>query len=307
MVARSFFKNAVAVFAVMTVVLTGAMLASMVSPGQAHAAKSKRVSVYVVSSAVYKQGNNEDSVIKLKLSYNKDGFITKQTTRNWDFERITYKKKKVASHSFYLRGDAYGGFGFKYSYKRGKLVKSTGSDGEGLMTSKYTLNKKNLVTKVVTKWPNGGYVELPGTTVVATFKYDKEGRIVKSDYRYTDENQKIEDTLSYKYDSKGYPKSLTSSRYHSMWEEFGGSGVSKFVYNFKNTYKKGRLVKTVMRSHDEAPKTLKTITIKYKKIKVDARDVDAIKKQQKNYILYNFLTEPSSDVTAVDFIRNGYL
>lgn len=306
MTARSLYGYAIAALAAIAVVLAGAMVASIASPEQAYAAKSKKVSVYVVSSVAEKG----DLVDTYKLSYNKDGFISKvkSVKEDYELERITYKNRRVASHFFPWASCQSAGFSNKYFYKNGKLFKSTGHD-TGSFVSKYTLNKKGLVTKVVVEWPKGGYAIRPGTKVVVACKYDKKNRIAKcvdswESKECNSEGEEIEHKgkaiSSYKYDSKGYPKSLSVSD-----SEFRGGVFYKSMYNFKNTYKNGRLVK-IVRGTDGSTYT-DSYTIKYKKIKVDARDVDTIKKQQRNFIMFNYFIAPTWDLAPTDFIRNGYL
>lgn len=229
-------------------------------------------SVYVISSVTIKNSQNKSSQT-IKYSYNKDGLLTKCADSNKVLEKYTYKKTKLMS--VWHDGGQGAPSNVEFTYKNGKPVKSY--DTVNRLTKRFAYNKKGLVSKLVSVYSSS-------YSVATTFRYNKQGKPVSSQYStWNNPSYKID------YDAKGNPKLVTEYRNNSQ------SQYS--LTKHKNTYKSGRLTKTV--ANHVSPKYITTSTVKYKKVSVPASYAAVAKKQQKDQLL--LIYAPSTFLYGLPF------
>lgn len=230
-------------------------------------AKTKYIKVSVLVDISGKTAKNDYADygrIQTTYKYNKNGLISKCSSSN-------------------VYGGAGGVSGQSYKYSNGKISKIV--DRAGIGTSVFSRDKKGRVTKTVS---------ITGQAI-NTYKYNKSGKATKSNFTFKNYlgqvaqratsviayNKKgliskvkttggfMDGTRTYTYDSRGMLKS----------ESVSGS----YKTTYKNTYKSGRLVKSVSTKQGigNTDKYVETTVYKYKTIKVPKSYVAKVKDQQK--------------------------
>lgn len=149
--------------------------------------------------------------------------------------------------------------------KKGRLAEVVSGGSQGVMTYKETYNydKAGRVSKVLH--------DRTGDVATYSFKYNSKKRMSKKSLKAS--NGSVY-TTAYSYDGKG---NLTKVR------------ESYSTKSCKNTYKKGRLSKRVVTESYSSWSNTKTISYKYKAVKVPKSYVSQIKKQQ-----WALLNQPAS-------------
>lgn len=242
---------------------------------QVHAAS--KTTVYVVESIKYK-GNSEDGKENFtqKISYNKNGLITKINTPNIASIKQTFTYDKKNRLKKLVQTTAHGGLKgtvtTAYSYKNGLLyTKKTVNIGGG--TESFTYTWKNGVIKSAEfldswKTSDGSVVSLKHDL---TYTY-KKGHVVKQ----TAKNEQGTNVAKVTLDNKG--NAIKGAYY------MNGEKNVEFVYSAGITYDKStkRMKKAKTKFHRPMMRGTDnyTKTIKYKKIKVSKKNVELIKEQQ---------------------------
>ena len=260
-------RDVVRVFCIMLAVIV--MLSMCARVDKVHAAGKK--TVYVVSKT-YTDAKSKNNVYE-KVSYNSKGLMKKISygVKGSVYWKYKYdKKNRVALKAQFINDWT----NFKYTYKKGKLVKVAGYYSEKF----------------------GGKKKLSGCT--STFKYNSK-RLIKSEKVSgvrIDENKKTSFTIKYAYDKKGhvkrmyhpYPDNVTTHYY--TYDKKGNlvKEVTKFKegneveeVTYENTYKNGRLVKQV-ETYDTGESFTKFFS--YKKISVPKKLVKKVKTQQWSFL-----------------------
>ena len=213
---------------------------------------------------------------------NSDGSIGSTSTTN-----ITYFKNGLAKTITYSDGS-------KTVYtrnKKGYITSGTSYDKNGKLdyaySYKYEYNKKGLPVK---QYEYDQYNKLAGTYTVSfykngkekesvftfadgngvnSYKYNKKGDITF--VKYTDKTYSSWSNYSYKYDKKGNPTKIVRTE---EWVDGSDSGKATSVTTYKYKYDKKKNVKQsdsteVYTSSDGKTRTSsRTVTYKYKKVKV---------------------------------------
>ena len=241
---------------------------------KAFAAGSK--TIYVID------GQYEISVSKenreRSYKYNKKGLLTGEVEHFHKYSKpnmkFKYNKKNRLVRIDYKNGSWK--LIEKYAYTKGgklksRTYKSTGSGSPFTIYDRYTCNKAGLPVKVIQTDKREVWTY--------NYSYNKKGRLVRKYQHYINYdatyNREISYLYTYKYDKKGNLKSSTTK--DPSDPRAGGT-----VY-YKNTYKKGRLVKIVTKSRSDVTgkwETSPPLIYTYKKIKVPKKMVPQIKKQQ---------------------------
>ena len=218
-------------------------------------AEAKTKTVYVIQSITVKNTSGR-TVDTLTYTYNKKGMVSKRvwkqpggtSTNKYSYDRDL----NLITDTGYEAGKK--GSVVSYKYEDGKLVSAKAN----YIAMKF---KENLTYECD---ENGRLTFYSGeNTPETTLKYDKNGRLIKKSELYNYQNAKPEVT-KYTYDSKGN----VVKHY-----EFGG-----LFRIYKNAYS-GKRLKSVTACY-KSGKKICTDYIRYKKMKVDAGCVDAIKAQQ---------------------------
>ena len=156
--------------------------------------------------------------------------------------------------------------------KKGRITKSV-SEITYKTTNKYKYDKKNRISKVSFTYKFSTGKVIKGSSAA---KYNKKGLIsqIVTKGGYDD----IRGTVNYTYDSRGMIKSVVKK------------GVSKTTY--KNTYKSGKLVKSVATTkyNSGEESVVETTTYKYKTVKVPQKYAAQVKAQQKALFKVTFPT-----------------
>lgn len=233
----------------------GDVQASMKVVAQGSAKKgAKMKSVYVVSSTKAKS-----SIMgvypKVKYSYNKNGLLVKRANSEKTLETFAYSKKKLKTS---WHGGGQGApCDLTYTYKKGKLAKSSDSQNQNIKL--YKLRKDGKVKALTSCSGFSNY------SVDTYFKYNKQGKI--AGYQYSTWRN-VAELIS--YDAKGNVKKTI---------EYSNDDRSQYnTTTYKNTYKGKRLTKIVANRVGSNSKN--TVSVKYKKIKVPASYASAVKRQQ---------------------------
>lgn len=232
---------------------------------KANAAAKK--TVYVVSSMKVKKGSK---TLKVKVSYDKKGFLKKISesgkTQTFSYDKKHQIKKFVDNVT---TGDHKGKSTRTYTWETGRLTKMVGKRGEDKSTSKYTYNDAGQIVscEMIDEWDDGS------STQSLTYSY-KNGHLVKTVLISKEGDDTHESIVTRTLDKK---KNITKSKFL-----LDGSDKLGFGYKAKITYKKGRPSKMATSFlHGMMPGTAKqTVTITYKKIKVDKFFKDKIDAQQ---------------------------
>ena len=240
---------------------------------KAYAAGSK--TIYVIDGK-YEIKATKDNLLR-SYKYNKKGLLVGEVEHFNHYSKpnmkYKYNKKNRLVRIDYKNGK------WKvvetYAYTRGgklksRTYKSTGAGSPFTLYDRYTCSKAGLPVKVIQTCKREVWTY--------QYSYNKKGRLVSKYSHYVDPdaeyNQEITEYYTYKYDKKGNLRSYTAK---SPDNHVGGT-----VY-YKNSYKKGRLVKVVTKSKDigtgkweTSPPELYT----YKKNKVPKKMIHQIRKQQ---------------------------
>ena len=238
---------------------------------KAYAAGSK--TIYVID------GKYENKATKSNLmhsyKYNKKGLLVKdvENISNKPTYKYKYNKKNQIVRITYKYGKKWG-YVDTYAYNSSGQLKSCTSRGTGTSRSEsyyetFVCNKAGLPVK--------GIVKDKRAVTTFNYSYNKKGRVVSQYIHYVDPDAEQDFTayFTYKYDKKGNLKSTTAKDPDNLT----GRGADRY----KNTYKKGRLVKVVMKTkYPNASKWEKyqPTVYTYKKIKVSKKMIPQIKKQQ---------------------------
>lgn len=225
--------------------------------------------------------------IKVSVLVDISGKTAKNDYSDYGHIQTTYKYNKNGLISKCSSSNAYGGAagisGQSYKYSKGKISKII--DRAGIGTSVFSRDKKGRVTKTVS---------ITGQAI-NTYKYNKAGKAAKSNFAFKNYlgqvtqraasiityNKKgliskvkttggfMDGTRTYTYDSRGMLKS----------ESVSGS----YKTTYKNTYKSGKLVKSVSTKQGvgDTDKYVETTVYKYKTIKVPKNYAAKVKDQQK--------------------------
>ena len=208
-------------------------------------AASKTKTVYVIKSITVNYTNTYSKKTTkdiYKFKYNKNGLLKGANMSS---------NNKSEEHVYYS----------KYTYKGKKIKTALIQLGDGAPSSyKYTW-KKGKITKAVDKYNGGNYI----------YTY-KDGKIIK----YSNGNLY---SVNLSYDSN---KRLISSGLRTSYEYDSNGNMSKktdgtLITTFKTTTKSGRVTKI----KSEAINAKRTITVKYKKIKVPSGYKSTVEKQRK--------------------------
>lgn len=238
---------------------------------------ASKTTVYVVASIKYK-GSSEDGKESFtqKISYNKNGLITKINTPNIASIKQTFTYGKKNRLKKLVKKTANGGLKgtatTTYSYKNGLLyTKKTVNIGGGTELFTYTW-KNGVITSAefLDGWKNDDG-SVTSTKHDLTFTY-KKGHVVKQ----TDKNEHGTNVAKVTLDNKG---NVIKGAYY-----MNGEKNVEFVYSAGITYDKStkRMKKAKTKFHRPMMRGTDnyTKTIKYKKIKVSKKNVELIKEQQ---------------------------
>lgn len=240
--------------------------------GQADAASKK--TVYVVKSIKIKQ--NGKTYIS-KISYNKDGLITKAVHPSEDaIMTYTYGKNgEIRSYEEKVTSGKLKGFVGKktYNWKDGKMVKLTGtisepgSSGDDSFDTKFTYKGKKVVKSHSTEryFNEKGEPESYDQDIRYTYK---DGKVVKAEGMIT---------TTYKYDKKGNLNDMKIT-----FKNKDGKIETPGYYKARISYKNNRAhtLKTENKNGMMDKPIKNTQTYSYKKIKVSKSLADKIAAQQ---------------------------
>ena len=236
-----------------------ALTASAAAAQPALETQASKAKVYVISKIDY--GYNSE-----KLSYNKNGLLTKISTGDGYATQYTYSGSKIKN--FYTSG---GGTRFSSgvnTYKNGKLVKvdNYGSNGGNTYHHTYTYKNGRIAKR------SGTIADQP---ITKKYAYNKKGYVKKM----TQTTRSSSSSTKYAYDKKG---NLTKK-----------TGPSSYTY--KNKYDKRGLLtsKTTIYSGSSSS----TIKYSYKRITVPKKYAKAVKAQQRALINGTEVTFVFTDIS----------
>ncbi|SFB17388.1 hypothetical protein SAMN05216249_111100 [Acetitomaculum ruminis DSM 5522] len=259
------------------------LLISFFAPAKNVLAASSKKTIYVVSSVkVNGTTANGKENYKSSVSYNKYGLLTKINNNGSEniTDTFTYdKNQRLTKFTEKIgTGDAKDINTTNYSYKNGKLCKSTRNrqDGDKVVTT-YTW-KNGLITSstLVTSWLQNGKTE--SVTTKSSYKY-KNNHVCYA----KDSSNGYKNEFFITHDKKG---NVTKFVYKNNSNKKAILNVSS-----KITYDKNKRATKIVNEFkspflDKAEKFTKTVT--YKKITVDKKYASAIANQQWQLLNANF-------------------
>ena len=232
-------------------------------------AASDKVTVYVVTkitaSGKWKNDANQKAVKeskKFEYSYNKNGLVdtSSESEKHSDYESY------ITSKCFY-KG--------KYIVKGNVSsdITQSGKNTSSKMTITYSRNKNNVLTKMTYKEN--------GKKSTDKFKIKRNSKKQITFVSCKNSDFKINNYSSYEYDSKE-----RISKYNDAEIKYDSHGYAKSVGSdkIKNSYKSGRLTKRVLTSEFRT----QTYKIQYKKISIPKKYKDAVERQQRYIIEYEY-------------------
>ena len=265
------------VLAIMFAAVVAAVLGvAAIAPGSAHASDMKNV-IVLKSMKTVSPCTDYTEVDTYEFTYNANGLVTKikgvdeaSHYRHHFKETFTYKKlalkKQVTKYTSIPDGP------------------DKEDDGE-----KYETNKETYVTRY--KTDAKGCVVSASAGLKSNWRYDSKGRLVEINWK----SQGMPASCTYKYNSKGQltravfdDMNYGDGTYEFKYDKYGnitlkGGNLKKkrdIDFTYKNTYKKGRLVKSVKRWYEEKSVKEKR-TYQYQTIKVPKKAVKMVKEQQR--------------------------
>lgn len=247
----------------LSVILAVCIMVSVLSTPTYSEAASEKATVYVVSKITTKDGS-------LSYKYNKNGLVSEikipYTNRKFSYtynkkvlKKTKYSniKKEIKEGRDITRNDDY-----KISRDNKGRIKEVISNGyQDFKPDSFKYDKKNRVISFNFQF-GGVYDE--------KISYDKKGRIGKIIVNHHMLATKSITTYKYTYDKKGYVKSIYEKCHSDIGTE--SEDTTEKTTNYKNSYKKGRLVK---RNGNK---------ISYKKISVPKSYKNDIERQQRKLI-----------------------
>lgn len=231
------------------------------------AAKKKTVTVVKSMKITFDSNVTYKDLKKNTIKYNKAGFITKYKDTEGTYT-MKYKNNKISTLKAKMKDPSDNYTNFYYGLK--KMEKKC-ADGT-VITYDLTAKGKKIV-KVVEHFPGGGST--------ATYSYNKKGHIKKSKLAFNGDDKPLTD--KHKFDKKG---NVIQSDL-KVGSEDNSRTFAHIIYG-KNKLPKE--IQATFISYTSKTAYTAVYKFKYKKIKVQKKNLKAVKEQQ-----WKLLNQPSAN------------